>query len=148
MDHFRRLEFREIVGISPRFHVIEIKPVRLVLALHYIAEFERLSNTVIPNTTTYWPDSKLSRFDQRLSAYATISTRLGERLKIAETIYFQPQLTNFTNIRTLSELEFHATVTKLVAIRFSLLSIFDSNPPDGVLSVDSTLKTTVQLNIK
>lgn len=134
-DAFRRLAVRVVGGVGGRLRLVEGKHVTLAVAAAYMPDYERLSAGL-------FVDSRAQSLAHRLSSYAVIAVSEGKIL-VAHTIYAQPRFDDFHDVRMLSDSSLSLSVTKHVAVRFSLTMTLDTRPPAGIRPVDSELKSTL-----
>ncbi|MEO8701316.1 MAG: DUF481 domain-containing protein [Kofleriaceae bacterium] len=133
-DAFRRLSVRAIAGTGPAFQIFNQKAGALLAGAAYMVEYESLdkrSGTI---------DAGLRTLDHRASIYATGVQRLGAQVSAIETIYVQPRLDDFEDIRLLGELAVTSKVSKHIALTDGLTIAYDRTPPDGIQRRDVTLK--------
>ena len=134
-DAFRRLAVRAIGGAGLRLAVVNSRHVTLAVAAAYMLEYERLA-------TGMFPDSGAETLDHRLSTYAVVAVNAGWLL-IAHTVYAQPRFDDFADVRMLGDSSLSLTVSKHLAVRFSVTLMLDTRPPDGVLPIDSDVKSDI-----
>jgi hypothetical protein len=134
-DAFRRLAVRAIGGAGLRLAVVNGRHVTLAVAAAYMLEYERLAAGM-------FPDSDARTLDQRLSTYAVVAVS-ARWLTVAHTVYAQPRFDDFSDVRMLGDSSLSLTVTKHLAVRFSVTLTLDTRPPAGVLPVDSDVKSTL-----
>jgi len=58
-------------------------------------------------------------------------------------VYAQPRFDDFGDVRMLGDSSLSLTVSKHLAVRFSVTLMLDSRPPAGVLPIDSDVKSTL-----
>ncbi|WP_437671679.1 DUF481 domain-containing protein [Sorangium sp. So ce131] len=138
-DAFRRLALRALAGAGPRLRVAPIPGFEAALGLALLLEHERLSSGAEP-------DAGDEVFDARLSTYLVLATSVTPHLTLGNTFYLQPRLDRAGDVRVLSESSLLAAVTKHVSVKMSLSSAYDAQPPAGVLPLDATLKSALQLS--
>jgi hypothetical protein len=138
-DDFRRLALRVLVGAGPRLHLRPFTGFEAAVGAAVMLEHERLGGGDAPDAGT-------ENDDFRLSTYLFLSTELAPRLKLGNTIYVQPRLDHFEDVRVFNELSLLAKATDHVAVKVTFTSAFDSVPPEGVSPLDTTLKGALQVN--
>ena len=134
-DAFRRLAVRAISGAGLRLAVVNGRHVTLAVAAAYMLEYERLAAGM-------FPDSGAATLDHRLSTYAVVAVNAGWLL-VAHTVYAQPRFDDFADVRMLGDSSLSLTVSKHLAVRFSVTLMLDTRPPAGVLPIDSDVKSTL-----
>ncbi len=137
-DVLRRLAVRAIVGMGPRLRAVDWKWFQVAFGCTPLLEFEQLASGVEP-------DASQHGYDVRLSTYSLIAVQPSEKLKLSQTIYLQPRVDRFRDVRVLHEIEASAQVNKHLAFKGSISSMYDSRPPFGVAPLDTTVKSTVQI---
>jgi hypothetical protein len=140
-DEFRRLAWRVVSGMGPRFFVIASEPLDLALGVAYMQELERLDDGP-------YPDSGEQQLAHRLSSYVSLGLRLNDKVRFGETLYAQPRITEPDDIRVLSESELLFSLSDIVALKATLSIGYDSAPADGRRELDTVTKTGLQLRIK
>ncbi|WP_437808838.1 DUF481 domain-containing protein [Sorangium sp. So ce1078] len=138
-DDFRRLALRALVGAGPRLRVAPFEGFEAAVGAALMLEHEQLASG--PE-----PDAGERVSDARLSAYLILATSVTPHLKLGNTFYLQPRLDRPGDVRVLSETSLLATATKHLAIKMALASAYDTEPPAGVIPLDATLKSTLQVS--
>ena len=138
-DAFRRLSLRVLGGAGPRLHLRPFDGFETALGAAVMVEHERLGGGDEP-------DADEENDDVRLSTYLFLATELGPRLKLGNTVYVQPRLDHFTDIRLLNELSLIARATEHFSIKLTFTSAYDAVPPLGVIPLDSTMRGAIQVN--
>jgi uncharacterized protein DUF481 len=138
-DAFRRLALRVLVGAGPRLHLQPFGGFEAAVGAAVMLEHERLGGGDEP-------DAGSENDDFRLSTYLFLSTEIGPRLKLGNTIYVQPRLDRFHDVRVFNELALIARATEHFAVKLTYTSAYDSAPPEGVIPLDTTLKGAIQVN--
>ncbi len=135
-DALKRLELRALVGGGPKFNLVNKKSVTLDLGISYMLEYEKLQND--GNT-----DSGVTDFQHRNSTYIVAGYKLDDRVKLSESVYVQPRLTDANDIRALSESELTFQLTKHLSFTSSFTLAYDSRPPNSIEKLDTTLKSSI-----
>ena len=137
-DEFRRRELRIVVGAGPRVVAWNDARMGWALGLTYLPELVQLSE----GDTA---DSGLSSWTHRLSGYSSIRLTIGKRLELDHTLFGQPALRDWLNVRVLSELGFAVQLAKHLKLRLAYSLQVDTEPPDTVRPADAQRKTTLKL---
>lgn len=137
-DDFRRLALRALGGIGPRFHLHPFASFDAAIGAALMLEHERFSQG--PER-----DAGTDQTDLRLSTYLYLTTDVGPKLKLGNTTYVQPRIDRAHDIRVLNELAVIAKANDHLALKLTYTSAYDSEPPDGVIPLDTTLKGSVQV---
>jgi Protein of unknown function, DUF481 len=138
-DDFRRLALRALAGAGPRLQLTPLGAVDAAIGAALMVEYERLSSG--PEA-----DAGTGAVDPRLSTYVYLATAIAPRLKLGETAYFQPRLDRSGDLRVLNEVSLLVSATDHFSVKTSLTSAYDSDPPIGVVPLDSTFKASLQAN--
>jgi hypothetical protein len=77
----------------------------------------------------------------RLTTYLTANADVGEGGVISATIYTQPRIDAWGDVRVLAETRLSAGLSERLALTVSWNLRHDSRPPEGVADLDTTLKT-------
>ena len=99
-------------------------------------EHERLD---LPEDALH-PDQTLT---VRWSNFLTLRVVPEANLVVTSTTYFQPEVQDFTDVRALQNLRIATEVTEALALTVSFDLRYDSDPPDGISSLDTSLRTGV-----
>jgi hypothetical protein len=140
-DQFQRLKIRNLAGLGPRFRVLHlVTPEELDVFYGTAYMFERDVISVAPGAT----DANVQTWN-RWSNYVTVQWQLDERVILASTIYVQPALDDWSNVRVLDETLFTFKVTKLLAASIAGTVRYDSAPPTEVKRTDTEVKSSLSL---
>jgi len=139
-DEFRRLATRALVGTGPALQIINTKDLSLLAGASYMLEYEKLDNR---DGTT---DAGLSFVDHRLSTYITGREPLASNVALIQTAYFQPRFDAPSNFRVLAEAGVETKLSSHLALTNSFVMDYDSRPPQGVKSYDTTLKIALVIS--
>jgi hypothetical protein len=141
-DAFQRLGLRSLFGAGPRIrvlHDIVQKDFDVFLGSAYM--FERDAITAVAGATG--PQNQSIQVWHRWSNYVTLQWALDARVALASTMYVQPAITDFGDVRLLSETLFTFKMTKVLTAGIAGSVRYDSEPPTGVLRTDTELKNTL-----
>lgn len=136
-DAFRRLALRALVGGGPRLTLIRSKELNAALGVSYLLEYEQLA-------VGDEADSGQGTLAHRLSNYLVLSTHVTEVLDLGVTMYVQPRLDKDHDVRVLCETSLLSKAGKHLSLKLMLTSAYDSEPPIGVVPLDTTLKGALQ----
>jgi hypothetical protein len=134
LDAFRRLRLRALVGAGPRFTLWSTEEGSLVLGVAAMLEYEQLRHDELP-------DAGARTVDPRLSSYALGRVRLLENLSLVETLYVQPRLTRFSDVRVLNDTSLVVDVNKRLTFSTGLVLTYDAAPPATVSRFDTQLRS-------
>lgn len=135
-DAVKRVQLRALVGSGPNFSILDSRAVNLNLGISYMFEYEKLQND--GNT-----DAGAIIVQHRNSTYLVASYQMDERVKLVESAYLQPRLTNFEDFRIQSESELMFQLTESLSFSSSFTLAYDSKPPSTINKLDTTLKSTI-----
>jgi len=131
-DAFRHLLLRALAGVGVRYNFFDQKEFGLSSGLSVMAEHERQTK------------GGGNRSDPRASLYLLGRLRLAERVVMTETLYYQPRLTGFSDLRLLNESALVVEATELFSISLGFSASLDTAPPDGVKTLDTRFKTELK----
>jgi hypothetical protein len=140
-DEFRRLAWRVVSGMGPRFTLLANEAIDLALGVAYMQELERLDNAS-------YPDAGEQDLAHRLSSYVALSLRLNDKLRLGQTVYVQPRFDRPNDFRLLNESELLVSLSTIVALKATLSIGYDAEPADGRRALDTITKTGLQLRLK
>jgi hypothetical protein len=133
-DRSWRLSFRALAGAGPRFRLLDGPRAQVRWGVAYMFEHERLE--LLPEDEH--PDRTSHH---RLTTYLTANADVGEGGVISATIYTQPRIDAWGDVRVLAETRLSAGLSERLALTVSWNLRHDSRPPEGVADLDTTLKT-------
>ena len=120
-DEFRSLESRKLFGLAYRKELSKAQ----AFGLGLFSEHE-----------DYMVNNQRQKFDQtRVNAYWVYSEQLTKTSYIANTLYYQPNISELSDFRAYNKLSLNTEVTENIYLTFSLLVEHDSKP---VLDVKKT----------
>ncbi len=137
-DEFRRRELRMVMGAGPRLVAWNDETMGWALGVTYLPELVQLGES---DTA----DSGQSDWTHRLSGYSSVRLSIGKRLQLDHTLFGQPALGDWLNVRVLSELGFAIRLAKHLQLRLAYSLQVDTEPPDTVRPADAQRKTTLKL---
>lgn len=105
-----RLRFRGLVGFGPRFRLVNNDKGTLFLGTHYMYQYEEIN------------DAEQVYRDHRLSSYLSINYRFNDIVRLQNTSYYQPLLTDLSIARLSSQTIVEAKLTTRLAFtsRFNI----------------------------
>ena len=81
----------------------------------------------------------------RWSNYLSSKVGFNEQTALAWTIYVQPQFDDPADVRVLSESRLGVELRRPVSLMVTVRMRYDSRPPDGTQSLDTTLKSGIAI---
>jgi len=133
-DRSRRLSLRALVGAGPRIRILERDGADIRWGTGYMFEHERLDlapDDPHPDRTSH----------HRLTTYLTANAPIGEEGAASATVYAQPRLDAWGDVRLLAEARLAAGLSDRLSLTVTWNLRHDSRPPEGVARLDTVLKT-------
>ena len=133
-DKSRRLTFRALIGGGLRFTLTRRGGSRLWLGTAYMFEREHLDLTagaVDPDRTS----------THRWTSYLSSRIVVTDRATLVWSVYVQPAFDDLDDVRVLADVRLGVGVSRSLSLVTSFQILADSEPPEDVESVDTTLKT-------
>ncbi len=112
---------RFVLGLGPRFRLLNQNNARVYIASPIMYEYEKLSDSLTTIT-------RFIRFD----LYASIIWNITETLKIRSITYYQPRLSRFEDYRISSETIFSFKISDKLAFNTGFEATYDSEPPEDI----------------
>lgn len=137
-DKFQRLLLRELAGIGPRFVLSDEEEFRFALGTSYMFEYERIS---VPTGAADDPRTIAHRW----STYATATWKLDDAIRMVGTVYGQPRIDRWSDVRVLFESAVITSLSKRLALKLLVTMRYDSEPPTTVKSTDLEVKNSFVL---
>jgi hypothetical protein len=136
MDHdrSRNLSLRWLVGAGPRVRIVDRDGSDVGWGVGYMFEHERLD--LSPEDSH--PDRTSSH---RLTTYVTANVPVAEGGAASATVYAQPRVDAWGDVRVLAEARLAAELTDGLALTVTWNLRHDSRPPLDVARVDTVVKT-------
>ncbi|NIM52611.1 MAG: DUF481 domain-containing protein [Gemmatimonadales bacterium] len=134
----RLLDFRALVGGGIRVRLFRNPTARFWWGSAYMFEYERLD--LLPDAIHAQRTSV-----HRWSNYLSSRIRFNERATLLWIVYVQPQLDEIKDLRILSDTSLGAELAGPTSLLVSLRMHYDSRPPDGKESLDTTIRTGVTI---
>ena len=123
---------RVLVGLGPRFRIINSKKISFFVGALPMFEYEQLSDSL--ETT-----SELFRFD----GYVSLNYQIAENISLGNITYYQPDFENFDDYRISSETFLKFKITNALKFDVSFQTTYDSDPPEGVTGLFYKFKNTL-----
>jgi hypothetical protein len=118
------IDYRELIGIGPRFKITNKKDLKLYYGLLYMHENEKTINE--NNLICY---SNLNRISTYLSGSIKLAKDIGEFTTVT---YYQPCINDFNNYRLNNQSSLTFTLTSHVKFTNTLTVLYDASPPIGI----------------
>ncbi len=136
-DRFRRIQDRELLGVGPRFGLLQTKKGGIYYGTAYMLERTRLNADIA--------GSSRSTIAHRWSNYIALSYQAGRRIQVTNTTYYQPRFDNFRDYHLLSVTGLDFKVTKLLHTGISSTVRYESRVPQGVKTTNVEVENTLAL---
>jgi hypothetical protein len=133
-DRFRRLRLRTLVGVGPRFTLVESDDLVLFYGVSYMFEHTTLGESVA--------DTPVRPADvHRMNNYAALALVLEPgRAVLANTLYVQPRFDDFGDVRLLDVLGLDVTITGMLTASLQATLRYESPVPEPLKRADLMVK--------
>ncbi len=139
-DAFTLLRARWLVGTGPRFRWAQTERWHLFQGTTLMHEYEALDESEISGRP---PDENRIRW----SNYVNAQLQLTENSELNVTVYVQPWLSDFSDIRILNEALLSFALTRHVSFQTGFDLRYDSNPAAEVQPLDIALRQGLVLTL-
>lgn len=136
-DRWRRLRVRGLAGAGVRLDALSSDDGQLAAGLAYMAQAEELLEPLPGDLTGLY-------LEHRISTYISVSRKLSDVVAVAATVYVQPNVQRFSDVRGLLDTSLQVNVTSAVALTIGYWMAWDTAPPVAVRGLDSS--TTLGLS--
>ncbi|MEM1128093.1 MAG: DUF481 domain-containing protein [Bacteroidota bacterium] len=137
-DGFTLLQIRLLAGTGLRFRYVRTEAFGVFQGTTLMVEHEQLEAdrvVVHPAELTVL----------RWSNYVNVRLRLNESTRLVTTVYAQPRLDAFADVRLLNDTLLEVGLTKHVALTTGFNLRYDSRPPDDIADLDVALRNGVRV---
>jgi len=131
-NEFAHLKLRTLLGGGLRWSHQD-ENVNLHLGLGVFHEREKLRNSTLP-VTRLW----------RGNSYLALGFALNKRVRIQNTVYYQPALKDAADYRLLDDAALSVGLTDHLDLRLAIEIAKDSQPPAGIKDTDISYKTGLE----
>lgn len=139
-DRALKLDMRALVGSGARFDFARGAWGRFGAGMSLMLEHERLN---LPETALHPRRTTLLRN----STFVSLRIVPGDHLVISSTTYLQPSFDDLTDdVRVLENLRIATSLTERLDLTINFDARYDSEPPDGLSSLDTRLRMGVTFN--
>lgn len=121
------LDRRYLAGTGPRFKVVKTKNFRMYTACLYMYEYQAQNS------------DSIIQYNNRISAYITISVNLG-KAELTSTTFYQPNLADFQNYRIANDSAFELGINHHLNFRVGFNLLYDTRQPPGIPALTYILK--------
>lgn len=119
------LKMRWLLGSGPRFKILNQDRYQLFFGTLYMYEYD---NEVQGEEE----EETIIHRDNRISSYLSLSLQPLENLQFNSTSYYQPVLSDLSDLRLSSESNLLIKITKHLRFSSTFSIVYDSRTPDGV----------------
>lgn len=136
-DQFARLTLRELYGAGARFTFRPGTNTLIHLGTGVFSVGENLFDTAGTSDGGY--TSVL-----RANLYLVVKYTLNDRIKMINSTYLQPDLSNTEDWRLLERLSLQVELSQTLALKLSLGYRHDNQPPQTILPIDSSFTSSLE----
>ncbi len=120
-----KLQLRWLLGTGPRFELFKREKNRAYLGTLYMFEYDE---------EVFGDDFEEYHRDHRLSTYFSFNVQPHPNVRISGTTYFQPVLTDLSDLRISSQTSLNFDISSHWAFSSAFSITFDSDTPEGVVN--------------
>ena len=141
-DAFKRLKFRGLTGAGVALSWDPLEDLGLTWGLTYLLEYEVEEGNEIEL-------GSFGDYGHRFSTYVQVALALAETVTLKSTTFFQPLISDSSDVRLLSESALNVKATDSFSVKISYTAAYDSapfEPGDGeseLEKLDTNLKTSL-----
>lgn len=125
------MDFRGVAGTGPRLKLIKKENLHLYAAALYMFEHERITGDSITFN------------DHRMSSYITCTWVLSKHADLSATVFYQPNLAVFSDMRIAGDMALDIGITKKLGFRTTFNMLYDNKQPGGVQELTYQLKNSL-----
>ena len=130
-DRWRRLRFRGLCGGGPRFDLDLGESSHIGVGVALMSQWEELLSPKPGDLHGVHQES-------RLSSYVSASVKINDGAALSGSLYVQPNLASFSDVRGLVDAKLTVALTKRLALRVLLALNYDTAPPAEVRGYDAS----------
>lgn len=138
-DGFKLLQRRFLLGAGPRLRYVDTEAVKLFQGTALMFEDEELDVSQVDTHPAHVSTV-------RWSNYVNLRLRLTDKTYAINTVYVQPRLGAFGDVRVLDEASLAVVLTRHLTLTTTFSLSYDSRPPDDVEGLDLVLRNGVQVS--
>jgi hypothetical protein len=129
----RKLGQRWLIGVGPRFTILERDSLKIFAGPLSMLEYELLTD----NTgSTYF----------RMSSYVSFYIKLKNGISLNHMTYYQPVYSDFSDYRISTETQFVFQITTKFSVKTVFVLSYDSRPPEGIRNRFFNLENGIALS--
>ena len=149
-NEIKRLRLRALAGAGLRFQTSEAKWGFVAIGSTYLRSYEQ----ILLNCDDLYGDYSMAvqlcninestetAWEHRWSNYLQLAFKLGEKVSLVQTTFFQPDLQDFGDVRVLTEGSLVIGAGRLY-VKTSLVVSYDSHPPLSIYPLDTIVKNAL-----
>lgn len=137
-DGFKLLQRRFLIGGGARLRYVDAERLKLFQGTGLMFEDERLDVSQVDAHPAHVSTA-------RWSNYVNLRLRLTDKTYAINTVYVQPRLDTFSDVRVLDEASLAIALTDHLTLTTTFSLAYDSRPPDDVEDLDLALRNGVQV---
>lgn len=137
-DGFKLLQLRVLVGAGPRFRYVDSGTIGVFQGTTLMYEHENLDAREVTG-------HPVEQSVMRWSNYLNVRLNLTQQTSFIATIYVQPRLDAFGDIRVLHDATLAIAITEHLTLSTTLNLYYDSEPPDNIEDFDLELRNGIQV---
>jgi len=131
-----KIDNRTLIGTGPRFKLVNKPNFKSSLGTLYMYEIEETLE-----------DNPQQNLDHRLSSYFTFTYAFPNDIcELNSITYYQPVVNNFSDCRITNQTSLSFKVIKQVSFEVSVKYLYDTSPPEGVISHSFASKMGVKVS--
>ncbi len=130
------LRFRYLVGMGPRFKMVDKPYLKLYSGLAYMFEYEE---NVGPDTVEY---------NNRFSGYISWTIEPNKNFSFVATTYYQPKITGWDDFRISGNYSLRFKAFKRLAFKIEFIFLYDSRRPPGIAPLVFNGTTGIVFNLR
>jgi putative salt-induced outer membrane protein YdiY len=138
-DGFARLQLRTLVGGGLRVQYLDTKAVKIFQGTTPMYEHENLEG----DDLAHHPAATST---MRWSNYLNVRLRFTDTTHLITTVYVQPRLDAFEDVRVLQQATLAVDITEHVRLTAEFNLNYDSRPPTDVVDLDVALRNGLQVS--
>ncbi len=137
-DRFTLLQLRTLIGSGVRLRIADTERVSAYLGTAAMFEIEDLDADKV---TVHPSSSRVIRW----SNYLSFSWQISKSASFSTTVYAQPQVDAFSDVRLLQDAALDLAITESISFRVVFRQRFDNRPPDDIERHDAFLENGIRI---
>ena len=139
-DEFRRLRVRDLVGVGPRWTLVDVasRGIAVNWGHAYLLEYTHRGATDTADEERSW--------SHRLSTYLAVRVPVQDRILLSSVTYYQPRWVDWEDFRLLSVEGVRFQITERLSSRIDATLRYEERVPEGVRRGDYEVKNSLELS--